>query len=104
MMLRELENIIDHERRVLDEIEEARRQSLLEQEKLRETLETKIREEEEGIEEEVKGHLREEMVRLQSEKNDAIKIIQKSAEELLSDKTLQGKMVKRMTELLLNSS
>ncbi len=103
-MLRELENIIDHERRVLDEIEEARRQSLLEQEKLRETLETKIREEEEGIEEEVKGHLREEMVRLQSEKNDAIKIIQKSAEELLSDKTLQGKMVKRMTELLLNSS
>lgn len=103
-MLQKIEDILEREKGVVDEIEEARRRSLLEQEDLRRRVENRIREEEEIIEEEVIKGYREEVLRLQSEKENAIKNIQKSAEDLLSENTLHETMVTRMMKLLLDSS
>ncbi len=103
-MLHELEEIALAEKRVVEKIEDEKRELLREGEKHRALIDQKFRKETESIERETKKFLNNELKRLKTESGEKMNEIEKKVRAILSDDTCRGRMIARMTEMLINSS
>lgn len=103
-MLHELEEIVLAEKRVVEKIEDEKRELIREGEKHRAAADQKFRKETGSIEADTKSFLNSELKRLNEESGEKKKKIEKEVRAILSDDTCRGRMVARMTESLINSS